>query len=225
MKKKLLLSIIAFIAITMSSAAYAQISNEAAGTYNGQLTVILDDSPMDPTLENVYLTATDDTHINLEIRNFTFGGTSMGDILVPEVALQQEGNTINLIPKEAQMNLIVGPVTIKLGESTIVNKRLVLTLNVKAEIDLKIDVTFDGTKTGGSGINDIAAEKPTVYYNPATSALVVKGADNQMYSIYNVTGVQALSGVLNTEEVSVSTLSRGLYLIKIGNTTVKFIKK
>ena len=37
--------------------------------------------------------------------------------------------------------------------------------------------------------------------------------------------MEILSGVLNTEEVSVSTLSRGLYLIKIGNTTVKFIKK
>lgn len=225
MKRNLLSTIIAFIAITMTSSAYAQISQEAAGTYNGQLTVILDDNPMDPTLENVYLTATDDTHINLEIRNFSFGGTPMGDILVPEVALQQEGNTINLIPKEAQMNLIVGPVTIKLGESTIVNKRLVLKLNVKAEIDLKIDVTFDGTKTGGSGINDIAAEKPTAYYNSATNVLIVQGAENQKYDIYNVTGMQILSGVLNTEEVSVSTLSRGLYLIKIGNTTVKFIKK
>ena len=225
MKRNLLSTIIAFIAITMTSSAYAQISQEAAGTYNGQLTVILDDNPMDPTLENVYLTATDETHINLEIRNFSFGGTPMGDILVPEVALQQEGNTINLIPKEAQMNLIVGPVTIKLGESTIVNKRLVLKLNVKAEIDLKIDVTFDGTKTGGSGINDIAAEKPTAYYNSATNVLIVQGAENQKYDIYNVTGMQILSGVLNTEEVSVSTLSRGLYLIKIGNTTVKFIKK
>ena len=46
MKKKLLTAIIAFIAITMSSSAYAQVSQEAAGTYNGTLTVSQDGNTM-----------------------------------------------------------------------------------------------------------------------------------------------------------------------------------
>ena len=67
MKKKLLTAIIAFIAITMSSSAYAQVSQEAAGTYNGTLTVSQDGNTMGkPSTENVYLTATDDSHVTLE---------------------------------------------------------------------------------------------------------------------------------------------------------------
>ena len=83
---------------------------------------------------------------------------------------------------------------------------------------------FKGTMNA-TGISDVTLNKPTVYYNPSIDAIMVQGAENQKYDIFNVTGMQILSGVLNTEEVSVSTLSRGLYLIKIGNTTVKFIKK
>jgi len=37
--------------------------------------------------------------------------------------------------------------------------------------------------------------------------------------------MQILSGILNAEEINVSNLSKGIYLIKIGNSTVKFIKK
>ena len=37
--------------------------------------------------------------------------------------------------------------------------------------------------------------------------------------------MQILSGTLNAEEINVSNLSKGIYLIKIGNNTVKFIKK
>ena len=110
--------------------------------------------------------------------------------------------------------------------STIVDKKIVLSLNVETifPVELFIDVDFEGTMTA-TGISDVTINKPTVYYNPSIDALMVQGAENQKYDIYNVTGMQILSGVLNTEEVSVSTLSRGLYLIKIGNTTVKFIKK
>lgn len=231
MKKKLLTAIIAFIAITMSSSAYAQVSQEAAGTYNGTLTVSQDGNTMGkPSTENVYLTATDDSHVTLEIRNFSFNMgkvLELGDIVIPEVEIQKEGNVITILPKELKMTLnIVGEVTVHLNTSTIVDKKIVLSLNVETIFpdELFIDVDFEGTMTA-TGISDVTINKPTVYYNPSIDALMVQGAENQKYDIYNVTGMQILSGVLNTEEVSVSTLSRGLYLIKIGNTTVKFIKK
>ena len=152
---------------------------------------------------------------------------SMAVPTLVEVEIQKEGNVITILPKELKMTLnIVGEVTVHLNTSTIVDKKIVLSLNVETifPVELFIDVDFEGTMTA-TGISDVTINKPTVYYNPSIDALMVQGAENQKYDIYNVTGMQILSGVLNTEEVSVSTLSRGLYLIKIGNTTVKFIKK
>ena len=54
--------------------------------------------------------------------------------------------------------------------------------------------------------------------------IIIKNIKNQKYDIYNITGMQILSGILNAEEINVSNLSKGIYLIKIGNSTVKFIK-
>ena len=68
-------------------------------------------------------------------------------------------------------------------------------------------------------------KKTVIYYNVETNILTIKGADNQKYDIYNVTGMHVISGILNTEEVNVSALSKGLYLIKMENYTTKFIKK
>lgn len=232
MKKKLLTAIIAFIAITMSSSAYAQVSQTAAGTYAGTLEVYMMEPnkiPLGSSAENIYLTSTDANHVTLEIRNFSFPLVGeLGDIVIPDVALEEEGDVINILPKTVKITLkVVGEVNVILNKSTIKDKEITLSLNVETTPpypDMYIYVDFKGTMTA-TGISDVTLNKPTVYYNPSIDAIMVQGAENQKYDIYNVTGMQILSGVLNTEEVSVSILSRGLYLIKIGNTTVKFIKK
>ena len=232
MKKKLLTAIIAFIAITMSSSAYAQVSQTAAGTYAGTLEVYMMEPnkiPLGSSAENIYLTSTDANHVTLEIRNFSFPLVGeLGDIVIPDVALEEEGDVINILPKTVKITLkVVGEVNVILNKSTIKDKEITLSLNVETTPpypDMYIYVDFKGTMTA-TGISDVTLNKPTVYYNPSIDAIMVQGAENQKYDLYNVTGMQILSGVLNTEEVSVSTLSRGLYLIKIGNTTVKFIKK
>jgi hypothetical protein len=232
MKKKLLTAIIAFIAITMSSSAYAQVSQKAAGTYAGTLEVYMMEPnkiPLGSSAENIYLTSTDANHVTLEIRNFSFPLVGeLGDIVIPDVALEEEGDVINILPKTVKITLkVVGEVNVILNKSTIKDKEITLSLNVETTPpypDMYIYVDFKGTMNA-TGISDVTLNKPTVYYNPSIDAIMVQGAENQKYDIFNVTGMQILSGVLNTEEVSVSTLSRGLYLIKIGNTTVKFIKK
>lgn len=232
MKKKLLTAIIAFIAITMSSSAYAQVSQKAAGTYAGTLEVYMMEPnkiPLGSSAENIYLTSTDANHVTLEIRNFSFPLVGeLGDIVIPDVALEEEGDVINILPKTVKITLkVVGEVNVILNKSTIKDKEITLSLNVETTPpypDMYIYVDFKGTMNT-TGISDVTLNKPTVYYNPSIDAIMVQGAENQKYDIFNVTGMQILSGVLNTEEVSVSTLSRGLYLIKIGNTTVKFIKK
>ena len=208
MKQKLLKVMIAFIAIVMPNLSYAQ-SQEAAGTYNGTLG-------------------------GKSSRNFKFsvGGSTieLGDIIIPSVELQKDGNTIVLLPKEdVKVNLPdpIGEVSVDLNRSTIVDKEISLILVVETTYPARliVDVTFEGTQTSGSGIQSTTTEKPVVYYNAEIDALIVEGAENQKYNIYNITGVQTLSGILNTKEINVTALQRGIYLIKIGDNTVKFIKK
>lgn len=227
MKQKLLKVMIAFIAIVMPNLSYAQ-SQEAAGTYNGTLGVKVGGMPAGDSTEDIYIIAEDANHIRLEIRNFKF---SLGDIIIPSVELQKDGNTIVLLPKEdVKVNLPdpIGEVSVDLNRSTIVDKEISLILVVETTYPaqlLIVDVTFEGTQTSGSGIQSTTTEKPVVYYNAEIDALIVEGAENQKYNIYNITGVQTLSGILNTKEINVTALQRGIYLIKIGDNTVKFIKK
>ena len=219
MKQKLLKVMIAFIAIVMPNLSYAQ-SQEAAGTYNGTLGVKVGGMPAGDSTEDIYIIAEDANHIRLEIRN----------IIIPSVELQKDGNTIVLLPKEdVKVNLPdpIGEVSVDLNRSTIVDKEISLILVVETTYpaQLIVDVTFEGTQTSGSGIQSTTTEKPVVYYNAEIDALIVEGAENQKYNIYNITGVQTLSGILNTKEINVTALQRGIYLIKIGDNTVKFIKK
>lgn len=232
MKKQILKVMIALVAIVMPNLVYAQ-SQEAAGIYNGELAVSLFGFPAGSSTENVYLTTVDETHIALEIKDFKFATNGVvieiGDILIPNVQLQEEGNTIVILPADVKLMLPapINSVDVHLNRSTIVDKKLVLTLVVKTiyPASMDVEVKFDGMKTDGSGIQDITTVKPTVYYNTTTGSLIVKGAEHQKYDIYNVTGMHTLSGILNAEEINVSGLSKGIYLIKIENNTMKFIKR
>lgn len=231
MKQKLLKTMIALIAIVMPGLSYAQ-SQTAEGIYNGTLSVKLGPIDAGSSTENVYLIAENDNHIRLEIRNFKFSTgegdpLELGDIIIPNAELQQNGNTIIILPTDAQVTLPeIGTVNVHLNQSTITDKNLALTLSVQVpDLPLPVTVGFEGIKTGGVGIYDANVEKPKVYYNSATNSLIVKNVENQKYDIYNITGMQILSGTLNAEEINVSNLSKGIYLIKIGNNTVKFIKK
>lgn len=227
MRKKLLSTILAFMAITLSFPTYAQISQEAKGVYSGQLIISLDGSDGDPLPEDVYLTDEDDTHVTLQIKNFSFAMLQLGDIIVQGVELQKNGNTINLLPKTVDIDLdMIGKVKVSLEQSTITNNKLVLSLAVSPYAgDLDIHVGFNGTNTS-TGIYDVSTEnKPTVYYDATTGSIVVKGAENLKYEIFNLTGVQTMTGVIASENINVSNLTKGIYLIKIGNNTVKFIKQ
>ncbi|WP_237421190.1 T9SS-dependent choice-of-anchor J family protein [Flavobacterium sp. Sd200] len=67
-----------------------------------------------------------------------------------------------------------------------------------------------------------------IYPNPVTDVLTVNGknlASDAVVQIYDLTGRQILNQQLNNSTVNVSALPGGVYILKIDNTTTKFIKK
>lgn len=70
----------------------------------------------------------------------------------------------------------------------------------------------------------------SMYPNPATE--IVNLSFNETiyteYAVYDMTGRNILSGTINGEsntQISIESLQSGTYMLKVGNTTKKFIKK
>lgn len=67
---------------------------------------------------------------------------------------------------------------------------------------------FEGINTSTGISNTSADNKPVVYYDSTRDALITSKAENQKYGIYNVTGMQMISGIVTTNSINVSNLSK-----------------
>jgi len=67
----------------------------------------------------------------------------------------------------------------------------------------------------------------TLYPNPATDTIQLKGLNENLdYAIYSILGKQVLKGQVGEfDSINISELQHGLYMIKIKDTTLKFIKR
>ena len=92
-----------------------------------------------------------------------------------------------------------------------------------------IELTGLFTSDNPEAIRQIASEKLSVYPNPANSMLHIFNAKGGMLQLFDVTGRQIMSRQLpgNVEEISldISTLANGVYFVKIGGSTAKFVKE
>jgi hypothetical protein len=74
------------------------------------------------------------------------------------------------------------------------------------------------------GLPEDSPSKVTVYPNPATETLTIDGvSQNEPYFITSVTGKIVNSGTY-TGPIDVTNLLAGVYLLRINNQTVEFIK-
>ena len=72
-------------------------------------------------------------------------------------------------------------------------------------------------------VNDTVVHTIIVYPNPTQDILMIQGAESQMLRVYNLQG-----SLLQTEwgnQIAVSHLPVGTYLLQIGTQVVRFIKK
>lgn len=84
-----------------------------------------------------------------------------------------------------------------------------------------ITVTDNG---GGVNINDVESTTFSVYPNPATTNITVKGEGNM--EIVNTLGQVVVSEQVNGQaNINVANLESGIYFVRMNGTTQKFIKK
>lgn len=80
-----------------------------------------------------------------------------------------------------------------------------------------------------SSLQDIAVQSAVkIYPNPAKDLIVIDNLSftHLPFTIYNLIGKQVVSGLwFNGQPVDVSTLPAGIFIVKIGDYHVKFIKK
>ena len=84
----------------------------------------------------------------------------------------------------------------------------------------KIQFATNGTN---ADVNDTVVHTIIVYPNPTQDILMIQGAESQMLRVYNLQGSLLLTQCGN--QISVSHLPVGTYLLQIGTQVVRFIKK
>ena len=76
-----------------------------------------------------------------------------------------------------------------------------------------------------NGITNLSSEnKFTIYPNPATSKIIIDGADNLTeWKVFNIQGVQLQEGKGVT--LFIHELKKGAYIIQVGETSLLFMKQ
>ena len=89
--------------------------------------------------------------------------------------------------------------------------------------------TMSFTYSGDVGIAEVHSSSMVLYPNPTKDVLIIKNEELRIenYNIFNVSGQVLIQGALSGETtvIDVKALPSGMYFIKIGNTTGKFIKE
>ena len=84
----------------------------------------------------------------------------------------------------------------------------------------KIQFATNGTN---ADVNYTVVHTIVVYPNPTQDILMIQGAESQMLRVYNLQGSLLLTQWGN--QIAVSHLPVGTYLLQIGTQVVRFIKK
>jgi hypothetical protein len=86
---------------------------------------------------------------------------------------------------------------------------------------------FFVVERNGTGLEDIQANNISIYPNPVREELFIKSETNiDKIEIYDITGKQIFTGNLSKDKsINVSSLSAGIYLLKIGDFRGKIVKE
>lgn len=134
------------------------------GVYKGGMDISLSGVPLtkDPLPQKVYITKTSETNIKMELKNFSFSGASVGDIVVDQNLLVKKGSGYTFTGSQEITLAVIGVCQVELS-GTIVNDKITMNINVESNVG-KVVVNFAGDKmakdlSSEAAITDFSGDK------------------------------------------------------------------
>jgi hypothetical protein len=172
-------------------------------------------------------------YYSLTIKDFSFGTTYVGDIVIDSITSSYSSGSYVLTRAKSLAGPTIGEQTtvLTLGSSSVTSGTLALNLTVSVyqvimTVNTKlmdVPVAFTGSLLT-TGIQTPKSETIALTPSVATDYISVPAASGE-YQIYNTSGVLVKSGKLTSDNIKVSTLPSGVYILSVGGKTAKFIKK
>lgn len=202
--------------------------------YDGTLTIQLGDGePFSMEDQSVYIDVKDDGTCTFGLYQFAMGpGMVLGDIVVENVTIGSDengNNTYNGEKKDIVLFLDGSPIfadaTVSGTEDAEGNLTMTIPVIWKTGIGealpvMTINVTFNGKKDTGAGVESVAGDGVKVY--AAAGCVVVEGAEG-VAQVYTADGKQVAAKVVNGKaEIA---LANGLYIVRVGNKVQKVVVK
>ena len=167
--KKILLTLVVTL-FSMNSLFAQDIAKKADGIYNGKLWISLM-SPIDDETEatdgqEIKVFANNDNSVTFALYNFSFMGSVLGDIVLPNIPVTEKDGKI-LFGEKAPVAFNFAEAGIEATAQLNSTTSFIEGDRIYADIDvvwtngdnLPIYVRFDGNKTAATGIANIAAGK------------------------------------------------------------------
>jgi hypothetical protein len=215
---------------------------DITGDYFGDLVVasIDPESPLEKVKDtipgvSVSLNADINNKYKIDLSGYEI---ELGEIAIDQLTAVQNGEVVTLSRTEALLDTTVNDTTLNdvriavyFASGSITGNHLTFVLSVKTELELIAGIpvemeiasfTFNGTK-GASGFEMVSVQENNIILNTLVNnslTALVKGE----YRIYSVNGSVLQQGNVQADEINVSALKSGVYLINIGGKTAKFVK-
>lgn len=178
---------------------------EFDGVYKGTLDVDLNGSAVGTDLpQKVYVTKVGDNRIKMELKNFSFGPMSLGDISVDNCNVVKQSDNACRFDGEQKLTLpVVGECDVVMS-GTIIGEDLVMTIDVKAtqggaEIAVKVD--FSGKKLAADQSSEAAITTFTFDHPEVVSQPVIEGT-NITFMVSDVIQPEDLAALVPTIQIS-----------------------
>ncbi len=159
------------------------------------------------------------TNVN-STNKLVYAGTTAGDNINTTISpinskftLEDAGNDQFLLVNGANSNLVVDVS----GGATTPGINLLLWTRTGGENQL---FTFESIITSSKSLEE---NQLAIYPNPATSRVIINGDFNGQWELFNSYGKAILSG--NENQVSLESVSSGIYMLLINNQTYKIVKE
>ena len=167
--KKILLTLVVTL-FSMNSLFAQDIAKKADGIYNGKLWISLmapvDDDTDFTDGQEIKVFANNDNSVTFALYNFSFMGSVLGDIVLPDIPVTEKDGKI-LFGEKAPVAFNFAEAGIEATAQLNSTTSFIEGDRIYADIDvvwtngdnLPIYVRFDGNKTAATGIANIAARK------------------------------------------------------------------